>query len=153
MERALRQAGWTPGRRIDVTTWISMLEQAGYEMHDTALRVWAEFGNLRIRSSEGCDPPSNLMIDPADGCIDSVEECRTLSDNLSMRYFPLGMWSNQFRCYIGADSSVVAASVDTIWRLGPTFADALHYVVEGDETSSHEEIVTWLQPGPPRRKK
>ncbi|MEU6417106.1 SUKH-3 domain-containing protein [Streptomyces spiralis] len=48
---ALGVAGWTAGRKIATADWTQQLMAAGFELDDLALRVWAEFGELTIKSS------------------------------------------------------------------------------------------------------
>lgn len=45
-EKALRAAGWQPGRSIDTTSWRLQLEQVGLQMHDAAEAFLREFGGL-----------------------------------------------------------------------------------------------------------
>lgn len=42
-------AGWSPGRRVDVSGWEEELRQnSGFRMHDAAGRFLAEFGGLKV---------------------------------------------------------------------------------------------------------
>ena len=41
---ALREAGWLPGRSVDVTKWVQQLESVGYLVSPYVRQVWAEFG-------------------------------------------------------------------------------------------------------------
>ncbi|MEV5478070.1 SUKH-3 domain-containing protein [Streptomyces sp. NPDC003328] len=75
---ALGAAGWTAGRKIAITDWTRQLTGAGFELNDVAVEVWAEFGELTIRSSSSRVPGSRLHMDPVDACIDAAEEAATL---------------------------------------------------------------------------
>lgn len=50
-DRALRLAGWHPGRSVSTEEWERVLREAdeGFEMHDAARRFLTEFGGLEFR--------------------------------------------------------------------------------------------------------
>jgi len=141
---ALRASGWFEGRRFDISSWIESLEAAGFELNELARRVWSEFGGLTIVSSATRDPSSSLHVDPEDACIDTVDEAATLGQRFGENYSPLGMWSTQFRSYIGASGRVIAVGPRVIWELGLSFAEALADIVSGDNGGDHAEDVDWL---------
>ncbi|MFE2639769.1 SUKH-3 domain-containing protein [Streptomyces scopuliridis] len=60
LTQALYDAGWFEGRQFDASNWVQSLEAAGFELNDLTLRVWREFGGLRIASSRFRKPPSSL---------------------------------------------------------------------------------------------
>jgi hypothetical protein len=142
---ALGAAGWTAGRKIVTADWTHQLKAAGFELDDVALGVWAEFGELTIKSSPMARVPgSSLHIDPVDACIDTAEEASTLRRRYAENYSPLGMWSVQFRSYIAASGRVVAVGPNWLWPLGSTFVEALAYVVDGDGGVNRAEKADWL---------
>lgn len=141
---ALGLAGWTAGRKIATAGWGQQLADAGFELNDVALGVWAEFGELTIKSSSVRVPGSSLHIDPVDACIDSAEEASSLRRRYAENYSPLGKWSVQFRSYIAASGRVVAVGPNWLWPLGSTFVEALAYVVDGDGGVNRAEQADWL---------
>ncbi|MGW2044471.1 SUKH-3 domain-containing protein [Streptomyces sp. NPDC001858] len=141
---ALRRAGWSEGRRVDTSGWVEELTGVGYEPHPLALRIWAEFGGLTIRSAPSREPGSRLHIDPVDAGIDSFDESLVISDRYREDFSPLGMWSSQFSSYVSASGRVVAVTVGTIWELGMSFASVLEYVVKGDGAGSRAQPADWL---------
>ncbi|MFJ2027657.1 SUKH-3 domain-containing protein [Streptomyces sp. NPDC087897] len=140
---ALRDAGWRAGRRIDTTAWTRRLVAAGFTLNDRAGPVWAEFGGLTIRSAPARVPASSLRLDPVDACIDAAEEARRMSHWFGENLSPLGMWSIQYRAYVGASGQVIAVGAGFQWRLGASFAEALSYVVEGDGGVHRTERAAW----------
>ncbi|MFD3309317.1 SUKH-3 domain-containing protein [Streptomyces sp. NPDC058694] len=144
MLEALGVAGWAEGRKIATAGWTQQLTGAGFELNDMALGVWAEFGELTIKSSAVRVPGSSLHIDPVDACIDTAEEAFTLRRRYAENYSPLGMWSVQFRSYIAASGRVVAVGPNVLWTLGSTFVEALAYVVDGDGGVDRAEQADWL---------
>jgi hypothetical protein len=141
---ALGVAGWTAGRKIAIEDWTQQLTTAGFELNDTAVGVWAEFGELTINSSPARVTASSLRIDPVDACVDAAAEASRLRHRYAENYSPLGMWSVQYRSYIAASGRVVAVGPSVLWRLGSTFAEALAYVVDGDAGADRTERAPWL---------
>lgn len=121
-----------------------MLRSAEFFIGDRALQVWREFGRLRVTSPADRSPPSSLLIDPVDACIDALDESHRLRDHYGIDFSPLGMWSIQFRTYMGSDSRVIAVGPKVVWKLGGSFSEALDYVVNGNGNRATE--ADWLQP-------
>jgi SUKH-3 immunity protein len=142
---ALREAGWIPGRSADVTKWVQQLESVGYLVSPYARRVWAEFGNLNIRSLPSRVPKSSLRVDPVDAGIDTVDEAQRLGVRLQTTFAPLGTWSSQFRAYVGDRGRVVAVGPRSAWFLGDTIESALRFIVEGDGRGiARPDIEEWI---------
>jgi hypothetical protein len=140
----LLAAGWADGRRFDSSVWVEALEEVGFELNPLALQIWSEFGALTISSSETRVPASSLYIEPMDACIDSFEEAVKLTRRFGENFSPLGMWSVQFRSYVGASGRVVAVGPLVLWELGSSFSAALTYVVNGDMGGSRAQRADWL---------
>jgi hypothetical protein len=142
---ALREAGWLPGRSVDVTKWVQQLESVGYPVSPYARQVWAEFGNLNIRSLSSRVPKSSLRVDPVDAGIDTVDEAQRLAVRLQATFAPLGMWSSQFRAYVGDQGRVVAVGPRSAWFLGDTIESALRFIVEGEGRGiTRPDIEEWI---------
>jgi hypothetical protein len=45
----LSAAGWSPGRRVDVTAWVAEIRADGLEVSEVAQEFWASFGGLTVR--------------------------------------------------------------------------------------------------------
>ncbi|MET9674815.1 SUKH-3 domain-containing protein [Streptomyces sp. NPDC006482] len=144
MGEALRTAGWSAGRRIDTATWTQRLVAAGFEFNEVAAAVWAEFGELTIKSSPARVPSSSLHLDPVDACIDASAEAQRLRRRYGENYSPLGMWSIQYRSYVAESGRVIAVGAGFLWQLGTSFAEALTYVVDGDGGPARTERAAWL---------
>ncbi|MFE2064029.1 SUKH-3 domain-containing protein [Streptomyces sp. NPDC059467] len=144
MQDALRIAGWTAGRAVATGDWTRQLTAAGFKLNDAAVGIWAEFGDLTIKSCPARAPASSLHIDPVDACIDTAAEAASLRHRYAENYSPLGTWSVQFRSYIAASGHVVAVGPNVLWSLGSTFTEALIYVVYGDGGVDRAEQADWL---------
>lgn len=142
---ALREAGWPSGRSVDVTKWVQQLDSVGYLVSPYARQVWAEFGNLNIRSLPSRVPKSSLRVDPVDAGIDTVDEAQRLAVRLQATFAPLGTWSSQFRAYVGDRGRVVAVGPHSAWFLGDTIEGALRFIVEGDGRGiTRPDIEEWI---------
>lgn len=128
---ALLDAGWHEGRDVDVSDWVRRLEEGGFSLNDQAVSVWRSLGGLTIRSSDDREPASSLRIDPVDACGDRVEESEMLRDRHGIDYSPMGLWSEQFRAYIGDDGRVIATQLGQEYLLGNGVPEALEFVVSG----------------------
>jgi len=129
---ALLDAGWRAGRDIDVTDWVRRLEGSGFHLNGHALRAWRSLGGLTIRSGADRVPASSLRVDPVDACAGCAEEGATLRSRHGVGYSPLGLWSAQFRAYVGDDGRVIATQIGQEYLLGGGVDEALEFVVRGD---------------------
>lgn len=142
---AFRAAGWSPGRRSEaVDGWVETLKARGFVIHELARRIWTELGELRILPPPRGSSHTPLFIDPVDACGDRLDELKTLNEKLDDSFAPLGMWSNQFPSYVGANGRVVAVTIVTLFELGSTFPEALDAIVNGGEDKIRETRVDWL---------
>jgi hypothetical protein len=129
---ALVDAGWHEGRDVDVTDWVRRLEGGGFHLNDHGVRVWRSLGGLTVRSGVDREPGSSLHVDPVGACGDRLEEGYMLRDRHGVGYCPLGLWSEQFRAYVGDDGSVIATQLGQEYLLGRGVTEALEFVVRGD---------------------
>ena len=129
---ALFDAGWHQGRNIDVSDWVRRLEDGGFHLNGHAVQAWRALGGLTIRSRADREPPSSFYVDPWDSCGDRVEEGDMLRSRHGVDYSPLGLWSAQFRAYVGDDGRVIATQLGQEYLLGSGVAEALEFVVLGD---------------------
>lgn len=142
---ALRDAGWFTGRSIDISNWVRQLSSVGYDVSERAKRAWAEFGQLTVRSAPDRVPKSSLCVDPVDAGIDTVDEAQRLGARLDTTFAPLGMWSSQFRAYIGEEGRVVAVGPRSAWFLGSDIESTLKFVVQGEGRGiARPDIEDWI---------
>lgn len=105
LETALRAAGWSPDRRVDLAAWRASLPEFGW--HDAAERFLHEFGGLRI---EVGGPGVNVArvpfeFDP-DLAIGEEERFAELSDVFGPKFFPVGELANG-EFFLGIDENGV----------------------------------------------
>lgn len=138
---ALSDAGWHEGRDVDVTGWVLSLKGAGFHLNGHAVRAWRSFGGLTIWSGADREPSSSLRIDPWDACGDRLDESDMLRGRHGVGYSPLGLWSGQFRAYVGDDGRVIATQIGQEYLLGSGVAEALEFVVCGDSDGNRRPWV------------
>jgi SUKH-3 immunity protein of toxin-antitoxin system len=136
VDRALRSAGWQPGRRVPelVTKWRLALESGSrFTLHQAAESVLIEFGGLRIeRVGTGVEVSSlRVDLDPAvalgedDRLLDYFPELHNRS------VFPLGEVEGG-HAFLGIDlTGVTYLVMDEVHGRWPSFPLALDGVLRG----------------------
>ncbi|MGW2281059.1 SUKH-3 domain-containing protein [Streptomyces sp. NPDC001770] len=141
VEKALRAAGWEPGRWIirQAEEWADALRAhtspAGHEhaVFPAVVEAWAEFGNLHIPA-----PGPGRQIAPASVTIDplgALHLARTLGDlgrALETEISPLGQES-QGQAVLAMDTEGRVYSIDHTgdWYLGADIDRALNTLLTG----------------------
>lgn len=91
----LRDAGWFPGRSIDIQRWQE--EFAVLELHEAGLRFWREFGGLRVevrgRGITRARVPFSLDPSDADRFPTTVDEDDDWSLAIGRPLVPIGLLS------------------------------------------------------------
>lgn len=125
---ALLTSGWHPDRHIDITTWLDKLNRAGLIINQHAVDIWSEFGGLFIERSS-IEKPSCILFDPIEASStladDAIRLCADYNENLS----PIGVWSEQYPCYIAESGWVMAIGPGWDWKLGDDLEETLELVV------------------------
>ncbi|MEU7527249.1 SUKH-3 domain-containing protein [Saccharothrix sp. NPDC042600] len=92
-ETLLREAGWFPGREVDITRWEDLVTDEGFPLHAEARRFLREFGGLVVEvddDSEGVDrAPASFDLDP-DLCSGQREWFERLGRRAGATLFPVG---------------------------------------------------------------
>jgi hypothetical protein len=90
-EKALRKAGWRPGREVDTARWRERFAAGGVVMHAVAERFLAEFGGLRFRGRwwRVLSVAEVVDLDP-ELCSDEGERFLYWSRELGISLFPVG---------------------------------------------------------------
>jgi hypothetical protein len=163
VEAALRDAGWTPGRRLDPGEVAAMHRAVGERSgvyggrlipSQTASEALAEFGGLVIGGDrDGVDlSPRPFAVDPAQAAY-SVETLIDAGRALGMDLYPLGVEGMDEAVLAIADTGAVLAIDPTgEWFLGGTVEEALDLLVTGRQprpvTPADGRRPGWLPPEP-----
>ena len=135
VERALRAAGWAPGRQVPhlVGHWRATLEKERFVLHRAAESVLLEFGGLRITavgpgvavSSSGLNLDPDLAIGESDRFLDYFPELHNRS------VFPVGE-SDDGHAFVGVDpQGVTYLLADEVFARWATFNTALDGLLRG----------------------
>lgn len=127
LQNVLRESGWTPERRCDVSTWIEVLAQEGYAPLLEATAILRNFATLRLypaaRRRERWAAPFSLVFDPLTASGD-FSRVREYQDRLHLQFFPIA-----YTCVHGplflADNHKIYADVDLLNPLARSFEQLL----------------------------
>ncbi len=134
-ERRMRKAGWYPGRDVSelVEKWKRKLSRPGrFYMFAAAERALREFGGIRVEvEGPGLEcARSGFRINPMLAGWE-LDRFSAYEERIGVRIFPLGLAVGG-SCFltIGEDGRVFL-SVEDVWPLGDSLADALDALIVG----------------------
>lgn len=88
----LAQAGWFPGRKVDIARSVSLLDAAGYSISAAARELLHEYSGLIISSSDGSGA---IWIDGERAATDiDPEWCNAYEEEAGVRLTPVGGYSH-----------------------------------------------------------
>lgn len=124
----LREAGWVPGRQVDVSRWVRALEDEGIIVHGAARRFLAEFGGLAVEIS---GPGANCARAPFEfgplQCLGEEDRFLEWSEETGRSICPVGVL-DRGRFFLGIDEQgeilLVETWVASFGRM-PTALDSL----------------------------
>ncbi|RSS51710.1 hypothetical protein EF912_20305 [Streptomyces sp. WAC07061] len=150
--RALRDAGWHPQRRVNISPWLDSLRQEGYLPNPQAEEILAALGGLVIEPINQSGPNfSNdepFNFDPISAGSGQRALASEIEGALGGQYFPIGEWLSFSSVFIEADGKVVAAGLGWIWDMGSTFEDALELAICADRPLACLHSDPGLEPWP-----
>ncbi|MET8525585.1 SUKH-3 domain-containing protein [Micromonospora sp. NPDC005172] len=132
--QALRMAGWSPRRRMDVGEWESALAPEGFAMHAPARAFLTEFGGLVVPvSGPGRDSARiGVRLDPL-LCLGQKLWFDSLSGSTAGLLYPLGEeHDGHASLAMDEDGTLYLLFNDQIKRIGPGLT-GLGRLLEGEE--------------------
>ncbi|MFG1651773.1 SUKH-3 domain-containing protein [Micromonospora sp. NPDC049275] len=132
--QALKIAGWSPRRRVDVDEWESALTPEGFAMHTPARTFLTEFGGLVVPvSGPGRDSARlGVRLDPL-LCLGQKVWFDSLSGPTAGQLYPLGEeHDGHASLAIDADATIHLLFDNQIRRIGPGLT-GLARLLEGDK--------------------
>ncbi|WP_170313775.1 SUKH-3 domain-containing protein [Streptomyces filamentosus] len=133
---ALRLAGWTPERRLDVTPEIRSLETQGYVPSAVATSFLEEFRGLKVGPAREDGPNfingEPFFVDPVGAGSRHRDESLEIGSVLGGSWFPLGWWLSHSHVFMRQDGAVVAYADGLIWDLRSTPGEALDLMVSAN---------------------
>jgi SUKH-3 immunity protein of toxin-antitoxin system len=111
VERALRRAGWFPGRRVETARWRAML--VGPDMHPAAEVFLGEFGGLLVdvHGSGRTAARTRFELDPS-LCAGEEDRFRDWGVEIGRSLYPLGELDHG-RYFLGMDDRGLIYLVET----------------------------------------
>ncbi|MEU4509479.1 SUKH-3 domain-containing protein [Nonomuraea wenchangensis] len=153
---AVGASGWLPGRRVDVESWITLLEGEGYRVSSIAGEVLSALGGLVVEPTNSSGPNfSNdepFVFDPISAGSGQLELAQEVEGILGGNYFPIGEWLSYSSVFIEDGGRMVAAGMGWIWELGKTFEEGLELAIRAHRPLiclySDPGLDPWPKPAP-----
>lgn len=128
IERILRSAGWTPGRRIDLRVWNAF----PVPPFTAAQSVLTEFGGLHLGSTgPGIDCATSDVDLTPQWPNRQFTDYPDLERSLGQRLYPLGVTHRANMDLLIDESGRVYELQDDLHFVASTFADALEIILLG----------------------
>lgn len=131
--QALRDTGWHPRRRTDITQWVDTLQNEGYYPNPRAEEILVNLGGLAIQPANRFGPnfrnDEAFNFDPISAGSGLRSLALEIEVELGGKYFPVGEWLSYSSVFVETGGTVVAAGLGWIWKLGSTFEDALELTI------------------------
>jgi len=103
VDRVLREAGWTPDRKIDAELWLTAFEAEGLHRHSIAVGFLGEFGGLAVNIS---GPGISRAREPFEFdpmlCLGEGDRFLEWGQELNRSIFPVGVHDGG-RFFLGID--------------------------------------------------
>ncbi|WP_040816003.1 SUKH-3 domain-containing protein [Nocardia concava] len=148
--QTLTAAGWTPGRRIDITGWTNRLESEGFQVSRPAAAILKSFGGLTIQPpnlTTALWPADSLFFDPLDVANGMYDRYADFESALGRRMTPLAVnASGTTFLLILDDGRVVSDGILALHQLAPTWPQALDLLVRRHRTP--DLLLTYTRPTP-----
>lgn len=133
---ALRQAGWYPERRIEVSADIRTLEMQGYIPSPAATAFLESFRGLRIGPAREEGPNfvngEPFFVDALGAGGRHLDESLAIGSAIGGSWFPVGWWLSYSHVFMRGDGVLAAYANGLIWSIGRTPSEGLDLMVSAD---------------------
>ncbi|MFF2087805.1 SUKH-3 domain-containing protein [Nocardia sp. NPDC058176] len=131
-ERTLTECGWSPDRRVDMSSTIRTLESIGYHFSPESVDILSNFGGLwiyppEIESAQWAGDP--VQFDPMDPFEGLPEQYFSLQERLGQTLSPLGRSGGEMGYSILADGRLIGDWTAGVLVLGNTFTEGMDLIV------------------------
>lgn len=104
-ETALREAGWTPDRQVDISAWVAGWEKVGVSAHNAAQSFLREFGGLSVDiSGPGITATRTPFELNPEECEGEADRFLDWSEDIGHSIFPIGI-VDMGRYFLGIDEN------------------------------------------------
>ncbi|RMI31580.1 SUKH-3 domain-containing protein [Streptomyces triticirhizae] len=137
-ERALRAAGWFPGRQVETAHWETALEEhGGFEIHEAARVFLQEFGGLQVERAPAMTTLGRtpFVLDPL--AAEWEEEIfDVLGEQAGVPLYPVGA-TDRGGIYLGlSPKGAMYSGLDYVRLVAETPDAALERLVEVERPTS-----------------
>ncbi|QKV78095.1 SUKH-3 domain-containing protein [Amycolatopsis sp. Hca4] len=147
---ALEQAGWHPGRCLDISAWEAELAAEGYRLRPVAAGALRSFGGLQLPPVNRAGPnfanDEPLTVDPIAAGAGHHELARELASELGGNWYPLGEWLSSASVFVEDSGRVVATGLGWLWELGESVEEAIVFALTAHRPLTSLRVVA---PGAP----
>src|SRR5437762_13830514 len=112
LQSVLRDSGWTPERRVDITAWIDALTEEGYRFSQGAQAILSNFGGLEIIpavSPTDAYAAGAILFDPVVAASGELDRIEYWEQQLGVTLSPLAEIAGQDILLLAQDGRVFAA--------------------------------------------
>jgi SUKH-3 immunity protein of toxin-antitoxin system len=129
----LKSAGWTPGRKFDISDWVDELGDEGYRLTEVAAAALTSYGGLELGPINVHGPNfSNddpLIFDPILAGFGHYVLAEELERELGGTWYPLGEWLSSASVFVDWNGWTVATGMEWIWELGSSVEEAVEFAL------------------------
>jgi hypothetical protein len=131
---ALRGAGWTPARSVDIRPWHEVLGAEGFVLHPLAKRVLTNFGGLTVRPpvAVGTFRNGDILFEPVLAGSGMFDIAENLKQMFGQEFYPIAEWITNSTVFLGAAGMVVDDHDVDVVHVGDTFDEALRVMLLAD---------------------
>jgi SUKH-3 immunity protein len=129
-EPALRAAGWSPVRSVDISMWVDALGAEGTEHFPRAESILRSFGGLAVRGEGAHAARESFDVNPSHwiGMRDVIADAEKV---LQHRLFPLGELAGDTMLAVLDDGRVISEFQGYVDLLGQDWSSALERLILG----------------------
>lgn len=132
--KALRSAGWLPGRRVEIGADLAALDKENHKLFDQALEFLREYSSLIIRFNRDGEP-DELWFSSARACdLIFPEWIEEYSRRVGMILAPIGSANGEYLVIlIGEDGSFYGGFDGEFGSLGANALEMIENIVQDND--------------------
>lgn len=127
----LRQAGWSPERKVDISHWIAGLAREGTTAFPVAEAILSNFGGLTVKHTDHHGSSRHSFDLNPSRWYRARDEIRDNEELVSDRLFPLGETEGAGMLAVLEDGRIIWAFVGCVALIGGNWREALDHLVLG----------------------
>lgn len=132
----LLEAGWTPGRDVEIGHWQRWMASEGYDRNAELERILRSFGGLVVSPpvrERGRFWSGRIRFDPEWAATGEHDRIRLRGTQFGAQLWPIGEWADTYILVLAEDGRVFAESSDLDNLLiGPDFQSAINTLILAD---------------------